>query len=176
MRRAMYLLLMGALLLSLGSINAFGQATASATIQGTITDKSGAVVIGAEIVAKNKGTDIARTAISDATGSYRFELLPAGTYTLTATKTGFGTVAQTIEILVGQTATVNAELKPGVASEVIEVTSEAPILDQAKTDVSQNITPKEVEELPMVGRDVANLANHRKLFDFLRRDVLANIR
>ena len=78
MRRAMYLLLMGVLLLSLGSTNAFGQATASATIQGTITDKSGAVVIGAEIVAKNKGTDIARTAISDATGSYRFELLPVG--------------------------------------------------------------------------------------------------
>jgi len=43
-------------------------------------------------------------------------------------------------------------------SEVIEVTSEAPVLDLAKTDVSQNITPKEVEELPMVGRDVANLA------------------
>ncbi len=158
MRRAMYLLLMGVLLLGLGSTNAFGQATASATIQGTITDKSGAVVIGAEIVAKNKGTDIARTAISDATGSYRFELLPAGTYTLTVAKTGFGAVAQTIEVLIGQTATVNAELKPGVASEVIEVTSEAPILDQAKTDVSQNITPKEVEELPMVGRDVANLA------------------
>src|SRR5205807_2338637 len=55
-------------------------------------------------------------------------------------------------------ATANAELKPGAASEVIEVTSEAPLLDQAKTDVSQNITPTEVQELPMVGRDVANLA------------------
>jgi len=149
---------MAVLLLSLGTSKAFAQATASATIQGTITDKSGAVVAGAEIVAKNKGTDITRTAFSDETGSYRFELLPVGTYTVAVTKKGFAAFTQTIEILVGQTATVNAELKPGAETEVIEVTSDAPILDQAKTDVSQNITPKEVEELPMVGRDVANLA------------------
>ena len=149
---------MGVLLLSLGSAKAFAQATASATIQGTITDKSGAVVAGAEVVGKNKGTDITRTTSSDETGSYRFELLPVGTYTVTVTKRGFAAFTQTIEILVGQTATVNAELKPGAESEVIEVTSEAPLLDQAKTDVSQNITPTEVAELPMVGRDVANLA------------------
>jgi len=158
MKKLMYFLLVGVLLLSFGSSNAFGQATASATVQGTITDKSGAVVAGAEIVAKNKATDTTRTTSSDETGSYRFELLPAGTYTVTVTKTGFAVVAQTIEILVGQTATVNAELKPGASSELIEVTSDAPVVDLAKTDVSQNITPKEVEELPMVGRDVANLA------------------
>ncbi|HXN95226.1 MAG TPA: hypothetical protein VN879_12015 [Candidatus Acidoferrales bacterium] len=85
-------------------------------------------------------------------------MLPVGIYTVTVSKTGFAGVAETIEILIGQTATVNAELKTGSMSEVIEVTSEAPVLDLAKTDVSQNITPKEVEELPMVGRDVANLA------------------
>ena len=68
MRRAMYLLVIGVLLLSLGSSNAFAQATASATIQGTVTDKSGAVVSGAEVVAKNKATDITRTASSDDTG------------------------------------------------------------------------------------------------------------
>src|SRR6266700_2908772 len=158
MKKLTYFLLLGVLLLTLGSGNAFGQATASATIQGTITDKSGAVVSGAEIVGKNKATDASRTTSSDDTGSYRFELLAAGTYTVTVNKTGFAPVAQTIEILVGQTATVNAELKPGAASELIEVTSEAPVLDSTKTDVSQNITPKEVEELPMVGRDVANLA------------------
>src|SRR5438094_9554878 len=73
-------------------------------------------------------------------------------------KTGFAGVAQTIEILIGQTATVNVELKTGSMSEVIEVTSEAPLVDQLKTSVSQTITPTEVEELPMVGRDVANLA------------------
>jgi outer membrane receptor protein involved in Fe transport len=158
MKKLMYLLFVAVVVLSLGSTSAFGQATASGTIQGTVTDKSGAVVSGAEVVAKSKGTDTSRTAATNDTGYYRFELLPAGVYIVTVTKAGFATVTQTIEILVGQTTTANAELKPGAASEVIEVTSEVPVLDLAKTDVSQNITPKEVQELPMVGRDVANLA------------------
>ena len=145
-------------MLSLGSGSAFGQATASGTIQGTVKDTSGGVVPGAQVVAKNKATDLTRTTTTSDAGDYRFELLPVGNYTVTITKTGFATLVQNIEILVGQTATVNAELKPGVMSELIEVTGEAPLVDQAKTDVSQNITPLEVEQLPMVGRDVANLA------------------
>ncbi len=158
MRKLAYLFLVGVLLLSVGSGNALAQATASGTIQGTVTDKSGGVVSGAQVVAKSKATDGVRTATTSDTGYYRFELLPVGIYTVTVSKTGFAGVAETIEILIGQTATVNVELKTGAMSEVIEVTSEAPVLDLAKTDVSQNITPKEVQELPMVGRDVANLA------------------
>jgi outer membrane receptor protein involved in Fe transport len=158
MKRLTYLLLVGTILLSLGVGRAFAQATASGTIQGTVTDKSGAVVTGAQVVAKSKATDSTRTATTSDTGYYRFELLPVGFYTVTVSKTGFAGVAETIEILIGQTATVNVELKTGSMSEVIEVTSEAPVLDIAKTDVSQNITPREVQELPMVGRDVANLA------------------
>ena len=154
----MYLLFVGMVVLSLGSTSAFGQATASATIQGTVTDKSGAVVSGAQVVVKNKGNDVSRTATTSDAGYFVFELLPVGNYTVTVTKSGFATVSQTIETLIGQVATVNAELKPGTTSEVIEVTSEMPLIDQAKTSVSQNITPTEVEELPMVGRDVANLA------------------
>src|SRR5438876_7614079 len=158
MRKLVQVLLVGLLLLSLGSGNAFAQATASATIQGTVTDKSGAVVSGAQVVAKNKATDVSRAATTSDDGYYKFELLPVGTYTVTVSRAGFGTVAQTIETLIGQTATVNAQLSPGATSEIIEVTGEAPLLDQLKTSVSQNITPSEVEELPLLGRDVANLA------------------
>src|SRR5467141_1065683 len=158
MKRLTYILLIGVLALSVVSGNVFAQATASVAIQGTVTDKSGAVVSGAQVVAKNKATDLTRTATTSETGYYRFEFLPVGTYTVTVTKTGFGTVAQTVETLIGQVATVNAELKPGPTSEVIEVTSEAPLVDQLKTSVSQTITPSEVEELPLLGRDVANLA------------------
>src|SRR6266849_40408 len=158
MKRLTYIWLIGILALSVGSGNVFAQATASATIQGTVTDKSGAVVSGAQVVAKNKATDLTRTATTSDTGYYRFELLPVGTYSVTVTKAGFGTVAQTVGTLIGQVATVNAELKPGATSEVIEVTSEALLVDQTKTSVSQNITPSEVQELPLLGRDVANLA------------------
>src|SRR6266403_1090825 len=158
MRRLTYLLIIGIVLLSMGSGSAFAQATASGTIQGTVTDATGAAVSGAQVVAKSKATDSTRTTTTGDTGYYRFELLPVGIYTVTVSKTGFASVAETIEILIGQTATVNAELKTGSMSEVIEVTSEAPVVDITKTDVSQNITPTEVENLPMVGRDVANLA------------------
>src|SRR5229473_3916468 len=113
MKRLTYLVLVGVVLLSLASGNAFAQATASGTIQGTVTDKSGAVVTGAQVVAKSKATDSVRTATTSDTGYYRFELLPVGSYTVTVSKAGFGTVAQTVETLIGQVATVNAELKPG---------------------------------------------------------------
>src|SRR5260370_41834282 len=98
MRKLAYLFLVGVLLLSLGSGNAFAQATASGTIQGTVTDKSGAVVSGAQVVAKSKATDTTRTTTSGDTGYYRFELLPVSTYTVTVTKAGFATVSETIEI------------------------------------------------------------------------------
>src|SRR5258708_1308215 len=158
MRRLAYLFLVGVLVLSVGSGTAFAQATASAKIQGTVTDKSGAVVTGVQVVAKNKATDITRTTSTNDVGFYQFELLPVGTYTVTVSKTGFATFAQTLEILVGQTAMVNAELKPGAASEVIEVTSEALLVDSTKTDVSTNITPQQIQELPLIGRDIADLA------------------
>jgi outer membrane receptor protein involved in Fe transport len=162
MRRFCYLSLIGILagifLTTVGTGNTFAQATASGTLQGTVTDSSGAAVSGAEIVAKSKATDAIRTATTSDSGSYRFELMPVGIYTVTVTKAGFGTFSQTVEILIGQITTVSAELKPGSASETIEVTSEAPLVDQLKTSVSTTITPSEVEEMPLLGRDVANLA------------------
>src|SRR3984885_10243383 len=158
MQRIVYLLSAVVFLFSLGSTNVFAQATASGTIQGTVKDTSGAVISGAKVVATSKTTDTTRTTTTSSDGDYRFELLPVSTYTLTVTMNGFDTVTETIEIFIGQTTTVNAELKPGATSVVIEVTGEAPLVDEVKTGVSQTITPSEVEELPMLGRDVANLA------------------
>jgi outer membrane receptor protein involved in Fe transport len=63
-----------------------------------------------------------------------------------------------VDVLVGRTATANATLSPGATTEVVEVTDAAPLVDVDKTSVSQDITPTEVEQLPMIGRDVANLA------------------
>ena len=108
------------LLLATWSINAAAQATASGTIQGTVTDTSGAVVVGADVQAIQKSTGTVRTGKTNGSGEYRFELLPASLYEIRATKTGFGTVVQRAELLVGTTATLNASLKPGAAGEVVE--------------------------------------------------------
>ena len=142
----------------LTGVDLHAQATASANIVGTVTDKTQATIAGAQVTARNKGTDMVRTTTTSDTGYYSFNLLPIGIYSITITKTGFATNTQSVEIQVGQTVTVNAELQVGATSQVIEVTSEAPLLEQTSTSVSQNITPSEVEQLPLLGRDVANLA------------------
>ena len=158
MRRLAYLLTVVVCLLTLGSGTAFAQATATGTIQGTVTDTSGAVISGAQVVAKSKTTDTSRTTTTSSAGTYSFDLLPISTYTISITNAGFTSLTETLEIQIGQVATVNAELKPGSTSVVVEVTGEAPLIDEAKTSVSQTISTTEIEELPLLGRDVANLA------------------
>lgn len=134
------------------------QATATGTLLGTVNDKSQAVVPGAQVVATFKATGVTRTTTTSDAGTYRFDFVPAGTYQIKVSKQGFAAVIQNAELLVGQSAIVNATLNPGAANEVVEVTGSAPIVDTTKTSVSQDITPKEVEELPLAGRDAANLA------------------
>jgi outer membrane receptor for ferrienterochelin and colicin len=141
-----------------GSSLTFGQATASGTIEGTVLDKSQSTISGAEVVITSKATGATRSVTTNDVGTFRFDLLSAGFYTVKVSKTGFGAVVQSVELLVGQTSLANVTLNPGSVSEVVEVSGEAPLLDTTKTSVSQDITPKEVQELPMVGRDVANLA------------------
>src|ERR1700751_931641 len=158
MRRTTLVALIATLALLASGTVAFGQATASGTVEGTVLDKSQSSISGAEVVITSKATGATRTATTSDVGTFRFDLLSAGFYTVRVSKSGFGAVVQTVELLVGQTASANVTLNPGSVSEVVEVSEEAPLLDTTKTSVSQDITPKEVEELPMVGRDVANLA------------------
>src|SRR5437016_6214503 len=138
--------------LLIGSSAAFGQATASGTIQGTVLDQTQSTISGAEIVLTSKATGTIRTANTTDSGAFRFDLLSAGFYSIKISKTGFAAVVQTVELLVGQTSTANVTLTPGSVSEVIEVSDQAPLLDSSQTSVSQNITPSEVEELPLLGR------------------------
>ena len=159
MRKSKLIGLLVCCLLVLMCNSAFGQATASSGIQGTIVDKSQAAITAAEVVVTNKATGAARTTKTNDMGAYRFDLLPAGIYTVKAIASGFSAAeAKEVELLVGSTTTQNLTLSAGAVSETVEVTAAAPLIDQTKTDVSQNITPSQVAELPLIGRDVANLA------------------
>src|ERR1700740_2078484 len=84
----------------LGSANLFGQATATGTIQGTVIDKSQAVVGGAQVVATFKATGVTRSASTNDTGSFRFDFMQAGRYQVKVTKQGFASGIQTTELLV----------------------------------------------------------------------------
>src|SRR6266699_7145167 len=159
MRRLAYLFLVGVLLLSVGSGTAFAQANASAALQGTVTDQSDAAIKGSKVAITSKDQGWTRSADTSDTGFYRFELLPAGIYSIKVNASGFSTAeAMDVVLQVGATTTQNFTLKPGSVSEIIEVTSAAPLVDQQKMDVSTNITPQQIQELPLIGRDIADLA------------------
>src|SRR5258708_20266880 len=149
MKRLTYLLLILAVLLSLGSGNASAQATSSATLQGTVTDQSGAVVAGVKVTITSKDQGWSRTSTTSDAGIYRFELLPAGSYSLRITHAGFATVTvDRAELQVGQTTTLDFVLKPGQVSETIQVSTEAPAVDTAKTQVGFPLPPHHLNNLP----------------------------
>ena len=155
-QRCMLLALVGCLL-SCASL--WGQATATASLQGTVEDNTGAVINKAEVTITSRETGAVRAATTNEAGEYRFDVLSAGVYSIKATAAGFASAqAKDVEVLVGRTATQNFLLKPGAVSETVEVTATAPLVDATKTDVSTNITQEQVSELPMIGRDIADLA------------------
>jgi hypothetical protein len=144
--------------LSISSGRLYAQATASGTIQGTVIDQTRGVIVAADVMITSKATGEKRSVTTNGEGNFRFDLLSAGAYSVKVTKPGFAVQVQNVDLLLGQTTTANAMLTPGAATEVVEVTDAAPLVDLGNSGVRQNITPTEVEALPMVGRDVANLA------------------
>jgi hypothetical protein len=129
-----------------------------ATLTGTITDSTGAVLPGVTVTATNEATGNVFTAVTDATGRYR---LPArvGTYRLSVELSGFTTVTrQNIELLVGQTVTANAQMMPSTLQETVTVTGEAPLIETSSSTIGGNIDPRQMSELPVQGRDWMSLA------------------
>lgn len=139
--------------------NAFAQATASSSLTGAVIDQSQAVVVNAQITLTNKDTGAVRTTQSNSAGLYRFDLLPAGHYEIKVTMTGFKaiTIAST-ELIVGETSTLNFTLEPGSISQTVTVTEQAPLVDVTKTNVGIDISPQQIQDMPLNGRDFGNLA------------------
>ena len=142
-----------------GGGNLFAQATATSTLQGTVFDASKAVVPGASVTISSTATGLRREEKTTDKGLYTFNLLPAGVYDITAKAPGFATkIYDKFEILVATNAALDITLATGTQSDVVTVDAAPPLIDVNKTEVSQSITPKEVQNLPINGRDFANLA------------------
>lgn len=151
------LAIIGCLMLSCASL--WGQATASASLQGTVQDKTQAMIATATVTITSKETGATRTTKTNGAGEYRFDPLPAGIYNIKATAAGFSTAeAKNVEVAIGRTTTQDFTMAPGTVSETVEVTAAAPLMDATKTDVSTNITPQQISDLPLIGRDIADLA------------------
>src|SRR5262245_62762382 len=109
---------------------AWAQSTGSAQLSGTVLDESGGAVAGAEVTVTQTATGIARTVTTDAGGSYTFPNLPVGPYQLQIRKQGFSVYVQSgIVLQVNVNPTINATLKVGAVTEMVQVTSDAALVE-----------------------------------------------
>jgi hypothetical protein len=134
-----------------------------ASIVGTVVDSTSAVVPGATVTATQVDTDRQFTGVADENGGYRLVGLPAGRYDLQSTEAGFGlTVLKGIELLVGQNATITLTMKFASVQQTVTVTTEAPLVDTQNAQVAGNIDTKQMEDIPLNGRNWQQLATLTK--------------
>jgi outer membrane receptor protein involved in Fe transport len=120
------------------------------SVTGTITDGTGAAVPGATVTLKNEGTGLELTAVTDAAGVYTVRNIPGGTYTLKASLQGFKEFMQTgIPVTVNNIVRVNGRLEVGALTESVTVVSETAVLKTDKADVSVDLKPEDVTNLPL---------------------------
>jgi Carboxypeptidase regulatory-like domain len=147
--------LVGAVLL-LAATNAWAQATAQ--INGTVADSSGAVLPGVTVVAIQTDTGLRRETVTDAEGNYALLNLAIGPYRLEASLQGFRSFAQTgIVLQVNSNPVIKVTLQLGELAETLTVQGQAPLVETRNPAVGNVITNEQVDALPMEGRNVASL-------------------
>ena len=125
------------------------------TITGTISDQQGAAVPNAKITIREDATGVTYETISNDTGTYTRPALTPGTYTVTAVAPGFEKTQQgNVLVNPGEPIAVNLSLKVGNASETVEVTAAAPLLQTESPAISENLSSAQVSELPLGGQRV----------------------
>jgi len=134
------------------------QAVSSATLGGRVEDANGAAVGGAAVVVTSLGTNQRLSASTDEDGRFRFAYLPVGDYRLLVECAGFSPSATRLTLTVGQAADVRVTLTVGGLAESVEVTGAAPLVEGTRTQVSGTVTPREVDALPLNGRNFLDLA------------------
>lgn len=137
-----------------------GQARAQeATVIGTVADETKALLPGATVTATNLETGAQAVAVTDQAGEYRLLRLPPGKYKLQAELTGFTTIVfPSVELLVGQNATVPFVMKIATVNESVTVTGDAPLVDTSSSQVAGNVDRRQMEELPLQGRNWMELS------------------
>src|SRR3974377_303716 len=119
-----------------------------ASLNGTITDPSGATVPNAKVTVTNNATGFTRSITTHEVGLYGFSGLPVGRYDLSADATGFKTaVRTTIQLQVGAVATIDVRMEVGSVQETVSVEAEAPVVETTRTSAAVNVTEKAVANL-----------------------------
>jgi len=132
---------------------------AGAQLNGSVKDASGASVVNASVTLRNVETNRAYPAASNANGLYVVASVPPGQYELTTEAPGFVKTTQTgIVLRVGQTATIDITLQVAARTETVFVTTETPVIEPTRTEVSQVIEPQQIQSLPISNRVFTDFA------------------
>jgi outer membrane receptor protein involved in Fe transport len=125
-----------------------------ATLNGTVSDATGAAIPGAKVTVTSPATGFTRNTQTNESGLYTFTRLPPGTYELTTDNQGFKTNRRTgLQLNVGAVATIDIMLEVGTAQEQVTITAEAPVVESTRSQTSTTITSKQVTDLPVNGRN-----------------------
>jgi outer membrane receptor protein involved in Fe transport len=136
----------------------FAQAS-GASLGGRVTDQTEAGLPGVTVTATNTSTGFNRSVVTGSDGGYRFPTLPVGTYTVTADLAGFSSVtARNVELSVATDRELPFTLKQAAVKEQITVTAQAPLIETSPS-VGTVVNQRELENLPLNGRQFANLAS-----------------
>src|SRR5215467_1891580 len=127
------------------------------SLNGAVTDASGAVVAGAKVEVSSGATGFRAQALTGTAGTYQIPLVPVGTYTVTISKTGFRTVEyKDIELTLGQ-RTIDARLAVSALTESVQVTAVAETINRTSAEVGGLIGSEQIKEIPVSGRNWASL-------------------
>lgn len=135
---------------------AIAQQTESRII-GKVLDPSRAALPGATVTVTSARTGAERTAVTASDGAFSITNLGPGVYTLAVEMPSFAPKRETVTLGVGQIETRAIELGIAVLTEAVTVAANAPVLDLSSAKIGVNISPDEVENLPVNGRNFANL-------------------
>ncbi len=135
------------------------QNVTSATLSGSIQDASGAVVSGASVTATNVETNQRSTTTSDNEGHYRFPYLRTGAYDLAIEAEGFSSITKQLTLTVGQSLDMPVRLEvAGLSAQVDVGSTDVPAIETVRTQITETIRPREINELPLNGRNYLDLA------------------
>jgi hypothetical protein len=146
------------LLVALFTSRALAQSIVTGDAVGTVTDPSGAVVSGATVTLTSADTGATQSVTTGSNGFYRFPLLKPGKYEMVVKQTGFKSVSQSILASVGQIVTTNVKLELGAASEVLEVTGAAPLIETENANLATTYSTSQLQQLPTPGNDITSYA------------------
>ena len=135
-----------------------GGAQTTSTIEGTVKDKQGATIAGARVRVVSAELAIDKSATTEADGEYRVTALPPGNYEVRAEKDGFQSeVFKGLEVTLNRTLTFEITLQVGSVNQSVEVSSATPLVDTTISSTGTTITPQQIEDMPINGRNYLDL-------------------